>query len=80
MYTSREILSLNLYTIRTSQGLSIEATALNCNVSTRHFGDIERGKCNTTLDTLDKISKGVSVSVAELLTEKFKEKIHDNKK
>ena len=67
--SSKQRLSINLGKIREEQDLSLEAVALNCQVSVRHFGDIERGQCNTTLDTLDKISNGISVSASELLAD-----------
>lgn len=78
---SKQILSFNLYKFREKEKLSIEALALNCALSTRHFGNIERGQCNTSLDTLDKISKGTNITVAELLTD-YREKdneIQNNK-
>ena len=67
--SSRQRLSINLGRLRERKRLSIEASAVDCEISVRHFGDIERGQCNTTLDTLDKISKGMNVSVPELLSE-----------
>ena len=66
--SSRETLSINLGKLRERKRLSIEASAIDCEISVRHFGDIERGQCNTTLDTLDKISRGMKVSVPELLS------------
>lgn len=66
------ILSLNLYSKRQEMKLSMEELAFRCSISTRYYGDIERGKCNPTLEILDRIATATSTSVAELLTEKTK--------
>ena len=74
--SSRKTLATNLLRLREKKKISIEEIAFVCSISSRHFGDIERAKCNTTLDTLDKISKGTAVSVVDLLTDNSKGKEH----
>lgn len=56
-----------LKTIRTSRHLSQEELAFQCNMQASHIGQIERGQKNPTLDTLQKISKGLNIPLTELL-------------
>lgn len=72
--SSLETLSLNLYHKRQEMKLSIEELAFRCSISSRYYGDIERGKCNPTLEILDKIANATSTTPAELLTEQSRRK------
>ena len=72
--SSLETLSLNLYHKRQEMKLSIEELAFRCSISSRYYGDIERGKCNPTLEILDKIANATSTTPAELLTEQPRRK------
>lgn len=56
-----------LKAIRTSRHLSQEELAFQCNMQASHIGQIERGQKNPTLDTLQKISKGLNIPLTELL-------------
>ena len=65
--TTRECLAENLKRFRKENKMSREELALNCAISTRQLSDIENCKCNTTVDTIDKLSAGTGISVSELL-------------
>ena len=56
-----------LKAIRTSRHLSQEELAFQCNMQASHIGQIERGQKKPTLDTLQKISKGLNIPLTELL-------------
>lgn len=56
-----------LKTIRTQRHLSQEELAFQCNMQASHIGQIERGQKNPTLETLEKISKGLDIPLTELL-------------
>lgn len=65
--TSRECLAKSLLSFRKAEGLSREELAFRCGISARQLADIEAGKCNTTLDTLDRLSRGMDVEPSELI-------------
>ncbi len=67
--TTRERIARNLRKYRKEHKLSREELALNCFISTRQLSDIENCKCNTTVDTLDKLSGGTQMSVSDLVSE-----------
>ncbi len=66
--TTKERIAHNLMKHRKENKLSREELALNCSISTRQLSDIENCKCNTTVDTLDKLSNGTQMSVSDLVS------------
>lgn len=53
--------------LRQKKELSQEELADLCGIHRGHMGQIERGEKNLTLSTLQKVSKGLRVSVSSLL-------------
>lgn len=53
--------------IRKLQGLTQEELAEKCGLSYKYLGEIERGEKNTGVLNLFKISKGLSLSVGEIV-------------
>lgn len=66
---SRRTLATNLIQYRKKHNISREELAFRCEVSTRQIENIELGKCAISIDTLDKISNGTTLSVSFLLQE-----------
>ncbi len=52
--------------IRKEENLSLEALALRCDMNPAYVGHIERGIRNPTLFTLDRICKGLGISIEDL--------------
>ena len=52
--------------IRKEEGLSLELFAQRCDMNAAYIGHIERGIQNPTLNTLERICKGLDISVEEL--------------
>ncbi len=53
--------------IRKDRGLSQEALALLCDIDRTYIGRIENLKRNPSLEILDKIARGLNISLSELL-------------
>jgi transcriptional regulator with XRE-family HTH domain len=53
--------------LRTKKRLSQEEFADLCGIHRGHMGQIERGEKNLTLTTLQKLSKGLDISISTLL-------------
>jgi transcriptional regulator with XRE-family HTH domain len=53
--------------LRNQQGWSQEEFAAICKINRSYMGRIERGELNLTLDSLEKIGKGLGVTVSVLL-------------
>jgi transcriptional regulator with XRE-family HTH domain len=53
--------------LRSSAGYSQEAFAAKIKVHRTFMGTIERGKTNVSLDTLERLAKGLGLSVWELM-------------
>ncbi|MBR8534407.1 helix-turn-helix transcriptional regulator [Carboxylicivirga sediminis] len=51
--------------LRSQKGLSQEALAFEANLDTKYMSDIECGKRNFSIQTLEKIVKALNVSVLE---------------
>lgn len=66
---SRRNLATNLIKFRKKENISREELAFRCEMSTRQIENIELGKCAVSIDTLDKISNGTTLSVTFLLQE-----------
>ena len=52
--------------IRKEEGLSLELFALRCDMNAAYVGHIERGVQNPTLNTLERICKGLDIRVEDL--------------
>ena len=52
--------------IHKEEGLSLELFALRCDMNAAYVGHIERGVQNPTLNTLERICKGLDISVEDL--------------
>ena len=52
--------------IRKEEGLSLKLFALRCDMNAAYVGHIERGVQNPTLNTLERICKGLDISVEDL--------------
>ena len=65
----RTVFGMNLKYHRTRQGLTQEEAAAKCEMSSEYWGKVERGAQAATLDTGEKISKGLNVSVQVLFKE-----------
>ena len=60
-------LSSSVLSICDSGDLSYEAAAELCDLSSRYFGDIARGKTSPTVNTLEKLCNGLNRTPNELL-------------
>ena len=56
--------------IRKEDGLSLKLFALRCDMNAAYVGHIERGVQNPTLNTLERICKGLDISVEDLFIDK----------
>ncbi len=70
--TLRQIFKENVIYYRKKKKLSQERLAELSDISTNYVGDIERGNRKVTIDTIEKISKGLNISAPTLLTERKK--------
>ena len=66
-----DVLISNLKRYRKNYKLSQEELAARSELTTRCYGQIERGEVQPRLETLDKLSYGTGLSLAVLLTENF---------
>lgn len=55
--------------LRMQIGLSQEKFAEKCNIHRTYIGAVERGEKSPTLKTLEKIARGLSVRISELLVD-----------
>lgn len=76
--SSANTLGKRLKELRISMGLSQEEFAYRCNMQASHIGQIERGQKSPTLDTLEKLSKGLDTTVSELTNYSKKINISDD--
>jgi transcriptional regulator with XRE-family HTH domain len=53
--------------LRTARGWSQEAFADICEIHRSHMGEIERGEVDVAISTLQKIGKGLDMTVSALL-------------
>jgi len=53
--------------LRTARGWSQETFADICEIHRSHMGEIERGEVDVSISTLDKIGKGLDMTVSNLL-------------
>lgn len=52
--------------LRTAQGISQEELAYRCGIHRAYMGTIERGEKSVTLNTVDKIARGLQVAISDL--------------
>lgn len=62
-------LAQKLIEIRKKNKWNQETAAELCDISPRYWGKIERCQASASIAVLDKISKGLHISAAELLSE-----------
>ena len=60
--------------LRRAAGYSQESFADKCGVHRTYMGSVERGETNISLDNLERIARGLSLSVAQLFLEAEKER------
>ena len=53
--------------LRKSKGLPQDELAFRCSIQRSYMGVIERGEKSVTLNTIEKIAKGLDVSIQELM-------------
>lgn len=70
--TLRQIFRENVIYYRKKLNLSQEKLAELSDISTNYIGDIERTNRKVTIDTIEKIAKGLKVTPEVLLTEQKK--------
>ena len=66
MAAEQGIVARNLRAIRKQRALSQNEVAELCDMSERHYGEIERGEANFTLETRVKLCVGLKVTPYEL--------------
>lgn len=67
MRTLRERLGRVVRRLRTEAGYSQESFADKVKLHRTYMGSVERGEVNISLDNIEKIARGLSVSSGELL-------------
>ena len=55
--------------LRLKQGISQEGFALKAKINRSYMGRIERGEVNLSLDNIQKVAKGLGMSVGRLMME-----------
>jgi transcriptional regulator with XRE-family HTH domain len=58
-----------LNALRTAKGLTLEQLAFEADIEISQVHRVEKGKINPTLTTLIALSKGLGISIAELVGE-----------
>jgi transcriptional regulator with XRE-family HTH domain len=53
--------------LRKLKGIPQEELAFRCNIQRSYMGVIERGEKSVTLNTIEKIAKGLEVPIQELI-------------
>lgn len=66
MNTLQYALGNRIRTLRSSMGLSQEKFALQINMDRTYYASVEAGKRNISLNNINKIAKGLNVSISEL--------------
>ena len=60
-------LGMRIKYLRNQKKMSIEGLALSCELSSNYLCELENGKRNPSLNVLDKIAKGLGISMSSLL-------------
>ena len=63
----RKLLGQRIQKLRDQMGWSQEEFAAKCDINRSYMGRIERGELNLTLETAQKVAKGLNESVSALL-------------
>ncbi len=74
MTSLRQGLGRAIARLRRTAGYSQEAFALKCGVHRTYMTGIERGRHNLSLEVLERIARGLSISVSRLFSEAEKER------
>ncbi len=64
--TSQKEIGMRIRYLRKSNRLSIEKLSLVSGVNKNYLGDLERGTRNPTLLVLEKIARGLNITLEEL--------------
>ncbi len=56
--------------IRELKGISQQVLAAKCNFEKSNLSRLESGKVNSTISTLEKVSKALEIDIVELFTSK----------
>ena len=59
----------SMRSLRLMRNLSQEKLAELCDVHRTYIGSVERGECNISIDNMDRIAKGLGVTVVDMLRE-----------
>lgn len=63
---SAEIAAANIIALRTKRGWSQQELADRCEISRPRIAEIESGRFNPTVDTIDRIARELGVSTARI--------------
>lgn len=66
MSEAKTLLSKRIQNLRHATGLTQERLAEKAGLSLKHLGEIERGRGNPTLSSLDRLAKALDVSLSEM--------------
>lgn len=64
-----KVIGNRIKNIRTEKGFSQEELAYKANLSCSYFGQLERGAKSAGIETLEKLSNALSVSIADFFTD-----------
>ncbi|SFP77682.1 transcriptional regulator, XRE family [Oscillibacter sp. PC13] len=67
----RERFARNIKYQREKRRWTQETAAEICDLSPRYWGKLERGDAAASIDTMEKVSKGMKISIEELLKEEY---------
>lgn len=67
METAAQKLGMNLKRIRTEKGISQGSIARMLKIDKAFISNVENGKTNPTLATIEKIAKALEISIDELV-------------
>ena len=70
--TTRTIIGRQIRVLRERKGLTLNQLALMIGTERSYLGKIEAGKINTSIDKLEKIAKGLDMTIFE-----FFDSLHD---
>ncbi len=65
-YTSKKEIGMRIRYLRKQRKISIEELSFRSNINRNYLGDLERGKRNPTLLILEKIARGLEITLEEL--------------
>jgi transcriptional regulator with XRE-family HTH domain len=66
MQDIKKIFGQRIKTLRIEQGLSQEALAIAAGIDRTYLPAIEKGKRNVSLEVIEKLAKGLQVSIIQL--------------